>query len=128
MLWESASASRRELRGSKGSGRIGGLDFHRADLEVSASECPCRLQGRAAELNIHCTTSRPTAATPTWSSVGLHTHRDSKYERWSASNPTMFARKRTNPPATTPKGMGAIKRTTGPNPTTLANATGQAQS
>ena len=40
----------------------------------------------------------------------------------------MSATNRTNPPATTPKGMGAISRTMGPKPTTLANATGQAQS
>src|SRR5436309_2774700 len=33
-----------------------------------------------------------------------------------------------NAAATTPEGMGAINKTMGPNPTTLANATGQAQS
>src|SRR6266480_7725853 len=55
-------------------------------------------------------------------------YRDSKYVRWIARSATTSIRNRTNPPAMTAVGTGAIKRTIGPNPTTFAKATGQAHS
>src|SRR5437867_10277494 len=55
-------------------------------------------------------------------------YRDSKYVRWIARSATTSTRNRTNPPAMTEAGSGAIKRTIGPNPTTFARATAQAHS
>src|SRR3989440_775165 len=115
-------------RPDDGGRRMGGLDFRGGDLEVRPPEFPHGLQVRPRELKIRGATDGPAGATWMAPSADVRIHRDSKYDRCSASNPTMSATKRTNPPATTPKGMGAIKRTTGPNPTTFANATGQAQS